>query len=135
MNDDLLCCPFCGQPARWQDDPLPSGLRYGVGCSNEGCLVWTGYGVKLFKTEQEAIDAWNERANPTCHKLPSSGDKVCTVTHVKSGMSMEFGYWKCSACGCENFEGARYCMSCGCEVKFDPTVTLSDLYGIWKAGR
>lgn len=51
----------------------------------------------------------------TCHKLPSSGDTVCIVR--MRGLEMEFGYWKCSECGCECFEGARYCMNCGRKVE------------------
>lgn len=50
----------------------------------------------------------------TCHKLPSSGDTVCIVR--MHGLEMEFGYWRCSECGCECFEGARYCMNCGGKV-------------------
>lgn len=32
------------------------------------------------------------------------------------GYEMEFGYWKCSNCGAECFEDAKYCMSCGAKV-------------------
>ena len=62
MADLLLPCPFCGSQASWQDDPLPSGLRYGIGCSNMRCTLWKGYGVKLFETEAEAVSAWNTRS-------------------------------------------------------------------------
>ena len=68
------------------------------------------------ESEEAAAEAWNTRAERTCRKLPSSGEKECTVTHVSTGLSMNFGYWKCSECGCECFEGARYCMGCGARV-------------------
>ena len=50
----------------------------------------------------------------TCKRLPATSDTVCIVERM--GCSMEFGYWKCSKCGCECFEGARYCMNCGAKV-------------------
>lgn len=46
-----------------------------------------------------------------CEKLPSLTDAVCIVQ--KGGMEMHFGFWRCSKCGCENFEGAKHCMNCG----------------------
>ena len=46
-----------------------------------------------------------------CEKLPSLTDAVCIVR--RGGMEMQFGYWRCSKCGCENFEGAKHCMNCG----------------------
>lgn len=64
-------------------------------------------------TPEQAIEATLGRGE--CHKLPSSGDTVCIVR--RHGYEMEFGYWKCSACGCECFEGARYCMGCGRKVR------------------
>lgn len=51
-----------------------------------------------------------------CHKLPASGEKTCIVRHNSTHLTMEFGYWRCSECGCECFEGARYCMGCGARV-------------------
>ena len=65
-------------------------------------------------TTQQAIDATLGRGE--CHKLPSSGDKTCVVRHNRTGLTMEFGYWRCSVCGIECFEGARYCMGCGAKV-------------------
>lgn len=50
----------------------------------------------------------------TCRKLPSSGETRCFVS--RHGYEMEFGYWKCSNCGTECFEGAKYCMNCGAKV-------------------
>ena len=50
----------------------------------------------------------------TCAKLPSYFEKSCIVT--RGDLTMKFGYWRCSECDCENFEGARYCMACGAKV-------------------
>ena len=49
----------------------------------------------------------------TCHALPPTVDRICTVTDISTGSSMDFGYWRCSECGMNNFEGARHCMGCG----------------------
>ena len=79
--------------------------------------IWTNGRDEVavyFITPEQAVDAALGRG--TCRKLPSSGEKICTVTHIKTGMSMDFGYWKCSECGCECFEGAKYCMNCGRKV-------------------
>ncbi len=48
-----------------------------------------------------------------CKMLPSNCGMTCIVRHESTGLEMEFGYWRCSACGCNNFEGAKYCMECG----------------------
>ena len=63
-------------------------------------------------TPEQAVEAMLGRGE--CRKLPSSGDTVCIVR--RHGYEMEFGYWRCSECGCECFEGARYCMGCGRKV-------------------
>ena len=70
--------------------------------------------VSMFDlTPEQAVEATLGRG--TCRKLPSSGDAVCIVR--RHGYEMEFGYWRCSGCGCECFEGARYCMGCGRKVR------------------
>ena len=50
-----------------------------------------------------------------CEKLPQLSDTVCVVK--RKGFEMEWGYWRCSECECENFDGAKYCMNCGRKVK------------------
>ena len=51
----------------------------------------------------------------TCHRLPADNyDEMCIVR--SHGYEREFGYWKCSECGTNCFEGARYCMNCGAKV-------------------
>ena len=64
-------------------------------------------------TPEQAIEATLGRGE--CEKLPSDGITRCFVRRY--GYEREFGYWKCSACGCECFEGARYCMGCGRKVR------------------
>lgn len=57
------------------------GFRFigcGVGCSNPECHVYTGYGMKLYGTEAEAIEAWNTRHDSGCegckHSFPICHD-------------------------------------------------------------
>ena len=109
---NLLPCPFCGGEAQTLNQ-APKGTGYSVGCNDDECrgfiaLSW------IYDTEAEAIAAWNTRAERTCHALPQLTDTVCSVT--RWGLTWEFGYWRCSECNCENFEGAKYCMVCGAKV-------------------
>jgi Lar family restriction alleviation protein len=68
MSDELKPCPFCGGKAEMRDarkflvvSKFSYIIPYSVGCSNKKCDVkpYTEYS----STEQEAIDAWNRRAN------------------------------------------------------------------------
>lgn len=60
-------------------------------------------------------DEWKAKAEDAstgeCEKLPSLTDMECIVR--MGGMERHCGYWRCSECGCENFEGAKHCMNCG----------------------
>ena len=53
----------------------------------------------------------------TCMKLSPLVEQTCIVR--RGGCEMEFGYWRCSECQCENFEGARYCQYCGAKAEPD----------------
>lgn len=64
-------------------------------------------------TPEQAVEATMGRGE--CHKLPASGDTTCIV-RCFGRYEIEFGYWKCSNCGVECFEGAKYCMNCGAKV-------------------
>ena len=88
----------------WDVNTWPSGKDIG------GCL-WVQNRHPL--TPEQAIEATLGRGE--CEKLPSDGTTRCFVRRY--GYEREFGYWKCSACGCECFEGARYCMGCGRKVR------------------
>lgn len=51
----------------------------------------------------------------TCRRLPADNYGVTCIVR-SHGYEMEFGYWRCSECGTNCFEGARYCMNCGRKV-------------------
>ena len=80
----------------------------------------------LVRDNDAGIEMWSKDLTPekaiaatlgprTCRKLPSSGETRCFVS--RNGCEMEFGYWKCSNCGVECFEGAKYCMNCGAKAE------------------
>ena len=106
---DLKPCPHCGESRAFVEDiDTSQGLKWYVFCF--ACGATGGYKFTIAK----AIEAWNTRAERTCAKLPPITVQTCIVR--RGGCEMEFGYWRCGECQCENFEGARYCMNCGAKV-------------------
>jgi hypothetical protein len=78
MSTELLPCPFCGTSVRDQGDvpetrqsswlrvTLEAGTLWFVECFGCGaCLIPTEHG-----TEEEAIEAWNTRANVPISEVP-----------------------------------------------------------------
>lgn len=61
----LLPCPFCGGEASVIDHHNDDG-SVSVGCADDTCLGFSGIGW-LYKTEDEAVEAWNRRAAVTDH--------------------------------------------------------------------
>jgi Lar family restriction alleviation protein len=76
---ELKPCPFCGGEAAVIDN----GCFVDVSCKNFHCRGWAD--SLMFKSKEEAIEAWNRRAVDTPCDLcrfnpPSSGDgKPCTM--------------------------------------------------------
>ena len=61
---DLLFCPFCGGEAHIKEVVSACSVVYTVGCSDSECM---GFETLLCKTTpEEAIAAWNRRAERTC---------------------------------------------------------------------
>lgn len=67
MREELKPCPFCGSEARFEVD----GERGWICCSNEDCTAWD---TEIFSTTDEAIKAWNTRAEKTCHNKSKFSD-------------------------------------------------------------
>ena len=59
---ELKPCPFCGGKACIERDDTSVIPRFLPVCSNYGNGCW-GMQENWFITEQEAIEAWNRRAN------------------------------------------------------------------------
>ena len=56
-SSDLLCCPFCGENAEYDDNTF---AHYGLDRPGVEC---TSCGVRNFaETKESAIEAWNKRA-------------------------------------------------------------------------
>lgn len=55
----LLPCPFCGGVAH--QVYTINGESYRYGCLTFGCMGNAHYALHSFKTDREAIEAWNTR--------------------------------------------------------------------------
>ena len=56
---DLKPCPFCGSNVTLTK-VIGVNALYAVYCSNENCYIQPS--TKVCKSREEAIDAWNRRA-------------------------------------------------------------------------
>lgn len=97
---ELRPCPFCGatEPTVHILD-APESL---VACDYRkgGC----GASGRPFNTDKQAIEAWNTRAERTCH----------TTWDIELTGRLRF---KCSECGAVSLDVApRYCPACGARV-------------------
>lgn len=54
-------CPFCSHKAKLVKETEDKKPKYGYGCSNPDCIIFTGLGVLLFDSEEEALTRWNTR--------------------------------------------------------------------------
>lgn len=108
--EKLKPCPFCGGEAHIKEVVSACETLYTVGCSDIECM---GFETLLCKpTKEEAIVAWNRRAESTCHM-----DLTETDTY-----ELTYRTWECSECGrsCEELWGAyEYCPHCGAKVVAD----------------
>lgn len=96
---ELKPCPFCGGEA--------VVTLAGVSCSRcQGTMV-----VDLNATEQDAIDAWNTRAERTCEQVDVTEMYKPYTTHMT----------KCSECGgvlaVDEMPAPNYCPICGAKVE------------------
>ena len=99
MGEALLPCPFCGGTAHIKEVVSACSVVYTVGCSDSECM---GFETLLCKTTpEEAVAAWNRRAERTCRYV---GDEI-------SGWCSECRGWLDPSCS--------YCPSCGARVVAD----------------
>ena len=92
--EDLKSCPFCGEkPAV---NYYPHLNRYDVVCaSGWGCAVMPS--TFVYTNKEDAIDAWNARAEHTCER----GEE----------------FWECTSCGMRGLHDSwHYCPNCGAKV-------------------
>ena len=88
MAEAMRHCPFCGGGAHIREVVSACSVVYTVGCSDSECM---GFETLLCKpTPEEAIAAWNRRAERTCRVATKERRFSQTQTLVTKS---------CSACG------------------------------------
>ena len=104
--EELKPCPFCGGEAilleDWKDG------NFIVGCANNDCIARPS-GIPSFDNAEQAVKAWNTRAERTCKKRNHDTDNY---------------YMRCCSCSLCNsgwFEDIydkpfSYCPHCGAKV-------------------
>ena len=133
-NNALALCPFCGGEANTLHRPHVIDWRYSVGCNDDECRGFIGLSW-LYKTEAEAIAAWNSRADyhgfeqaaieawDSVKAWNTRAERTCEF-NIKDNMNETEGMgdvWiECSACHCvfdfyadEWLMKMSYCPSCG----------------------
>ena len=96
---ELLPCPFCGGEANtWDGVYMWYVVCKECGAAGSPCL-----------TEAEAIEAWNSRAERTCHVVKNSRKYV-----LSDGCELfDDG---CSICNGYVGDDDNYCSNCGAKV-------------------
>ena len=103
---ELKSCPFCGGKAAIHCDiPRFYGYGYGVGCSNPDCIAYSGYGMAAYEAKEDAISAWNRRAEHTATRISVPREGHTAIGHYECG-------------GCRGVVGAQdaHCKHCGCRL-------------------
>ena len=116
MTSELKPCPFCGGEARLVDrrkqcvvSPGVYEVPWMVECSNRRTCPALMLTTWPYATEEEAIEAWNTRAERTCRN----------VAKERGCWSVEF---LCSECGHEAYHYdykpavGEHCLGCGAKV-------------------
>lgn len=93
---ELKPCPFCGSKPVLTQDATASrdGFdEYSVSCENAECLVnactWG------FESGDKAVEAWNTRAERTCHVVIEDECPVCS----ECGEDINPSFAACPYCG------------------------------------
>lgn len=111
MENKLLPCPFCGGEAKlWSHHYAEEDLTlWQVRCNRDflrkKCYMNDSF--VTFGTEEEAIEAWNTRAECTCRNVAEQGI-----------------LFECSECGAKTVDAVgnytqEYCAACGRRVQDD----------------
>lgn len=106
---ELLPCPFCGNEALLLGGGEYEGIQQGYTVECHNCSATTAY----FGADnmQEAIEAWNKRAERTCER----------VNKPDQFFADDFGYsvdaYRCSVCNFRLDRITNYCPNCGARVR------------------
>lgn len=99
MSNKLKPCPFCGGEAEYGANSV-QGYEY-VRCASCKARTWSCY-----ETKEQAAQAWNTRAERTCHL-----ERIPYEPGEYEGM-------RCSVCKTVDLEMGvgPYCPGCGAKV-------------------
>lgn len=104
---ELKPCPFCGEEAVIY---IWNGGECTPRCKQCRCQI-----DDFFDTKEEAIAAWNRRAERTCHLR-----KVIKSIDDYNGVTFHDELWdECSECGYQVPARPNYCPNCGAKVITD----------------
>ena len=106
----LRPCPFCGGDAHVKEVVSACETLYTVGCSDSECM---GHETWLLKpTKEEAIAAWNRRAERTCRmEWRDNGDG-----YPPSVRCSACGGWLDAVADVEDVALFEFCPMCGARV-------------------
>lgn len=122
MSDKLKPCPFCGGQGDYYY--IMTMRKHWIGCHNCNCAT-DGY-----DTEEEAIEAWNTRAELTFpDEVQEAQHNLCELERITGKTwkpertckyeSTNRCTWVCTSCGREVdvlHYGYNYCPNCGAKV-------------------
>ena len=83
METNLLPCPFCGGTAHIEVDDIQEPemfWHYSPRCDDWACLghmFWF-----MYKTEEDAAEAWNTRHQVPCETCPQIGNPDSFISHL-----------------------------------------------------
>ena len=108
MSEELRPCPFCGSSNGLyvlQDE------KYGEWSVFCDMCKTSFHNENHCDTREEAISAWNRRAERTCHLIHEVEEEDDEFFDT-----VELHYYVCSECGRNSRPDAYYCDSCGAKV-------------------
>ena len=144
MSNTLLPCPFCGgKAAVVTRDVEPQGdpwygkkLETFSMCKSCGCCLFDEYFHDGFDNEEEAIAAWNRRAEK--ENRPLTLDEMNALNHEPIYILHMDGYSKWSMNGWHIVTASSYRNHGRCDLEIDNGNTIIDMqnYGkTWLAYR
>lgn len=110
---ELLPCPWCGKKPELAHYETFDNDEWAVACVGECCEIQPA--TNSYFTREQAIEAWNTRAERTCYVVK----KIRTLHSTFHG-DVEVTEEKCSECGKYMEVGfgviRNYCPNCGAKV-------------------